>query len=296
MRVPGIHALRAATLAALVALSSPLSAQEPRLYYERDGNGSTVVLVEEWAHDTSSWFLLLPSLRQGHRLIRYDLRGQGRSEAAPDGDYSIDAHLRDLERLLDGLDVSTAHLVGLGIGGRIALEATRTRPDRVRSLTLIQPRLGVGPEDLEWWARLATAWERVGEPSFGEYSSVLVQRWIGSPFATSNRWVPPFYDLMLRRQDAGPLAASLRAWIAAEPPGGSVVRGVPVLVVVGEDGPPPGATLSELVPTAGRLRIPDRRWPIIDAAREIVGPLGEFLSGVDARMEAEQDTRTGEGP
>ncbi len=290
MRGPGFPTLRMAALAALgvtvaLATAAPSWSQEPRLFYERDGGGSTVVLVEEWGHDTSSWFLLLPALRERHRLVRYDLRGQGRSEAPLDEDYSPEAHARDLERILDGLEVRSAHLVGLGLGARVVLEEALARPDRVRSLTLIQPRLGDPSADRDWWARLVVAWERIGEPSLGEYSSVLVQRWIGSPFATSNPWVPPFYDMMLRRQDAKSLAASLRGWLGADPPVGRVARGIPVLVVEGEDGPPPASSLSEVVPMAGRLRIPGSRWPIIDAPRELAGPLREFLERADARMD-----------
>lgn len=290
MRAPGFPALRMVTLAGLgvavaLATAAPSWSQNPRLFYESDGDGSTVVLVEEWGHDTSSWFLLLPALRERHRLVRYDLRGQGRSEVALDGDYSPAAHARDLERILAGLEVRSAHLIGLGLGARIVLEEALARPDRVRSLTLVQPRLGDASADREWWGRLVAAWERVGEPSWGEYSSVLVQRWIGSSFATSNPWVPPFYDMMLRRQDAKSLAASLRGWLESDPPVGTVARGIPVLVVVGGDGPSPATSLSEVVPAAGRLRIPDSRWPIIDAPREVAGPLREFLERADERKD-----------
>ncbi|MDX1661045.1 MAG: alpha/beta hydrolase [Gemmatimonadota bacterium] len=262
------------------------SAQAPRLYYEMDGEGTHLVLIEEGGHDTSSWFLLLPDLRERHRVIRYDLRGQGRSEPAADGEYSPAAHRRDLERILDGLDVGSAHLVGVGRGARIAIEAARARPDRVRSLVLIQPRLEDSADEHAWWSRLAVAWERVGEPSFGEYSSVLVQRWIGSRFATLHPWVPPFYDLMLRRQDAAPLAASLRGWLLAEPPDAGVIRGVPTLVAVGEDGRSPSASLARTVATASRVRIEDSRWPIVDAPRELVDALTRFLAGVDERRPA----------
>lgn len=274
------------TVGVAIAAASPLRAQAPRLFYEQDGEGSPVVLIEEWAHDTSSWFLVLPALRERHRLIRYDLRGQGRSEPAPDGDYSPEAHRRDLERILDGLETEAAHLVGVGMGARIALEEAVTRPERVRSVVLIQPRLDPGDADFAWWERLLSAWERTGGLSFGEYSSVLIQRWVGSRYATLHPWVPPFYDLMLRRQPAAPLGASLRGWLSAGPVEGRVPRGMPVLLVIGEKGPPAGLAVSRAAPGAGRLRLPDSRWPIIDAPRELMGPLQDFLSGADA-MEGE---------
>lgn len=281
-----------AILAIAIAEARPLQAQAPRLFYEQDGHGPPVVLIEEWGHDTSSWFLLLPSLRERHQVIRYDLRGQGRSEPAPSGDYSPEAHRRDLERILEGLGIESAHLIGAGLGARIALEQAMARPDRVRSLVLVQPRLGHDDAERAWWERLLSARERVGDLSFGEYASVLVQRWVGSSFATLHPWVLPFYDLMLRRQAAAPLAESMRGWLAAGPAAGSVPRDIPVLLVVGEKEPASGPDASRAAPGAGRLRLPRSQWPIIDAPRDLAGPLQEFLSRVDARPEA----GGGEGP
>src|SRR5688500_10600750 len=74
---------RASVSLVLLALvgAAPSSAQEPRLFYEEDGDGPPVVLIADWAHDTSTWFRLLPALRPGLRLVRYDLRAHGRSES-----------------------------------------------------------------------------------------------------------------------------------------------------------------------------------------------------------------------
>lgn len=269
-------------LAATVAGASPAGAQAPRLYYEQEGEGPTVILVEEWGHDTSSWFRILPPLRDGYRLVRYDLRGQGRSEPAPDGEYGVEAHRGDLERVMDALGVRSAHLVGLGLGARIAFEEARVRPDRVRSLVLVQPRLSIPGSERAWWERLANAWESVGSPSLGEYSSVLVERWLGTTFATFNAWAPPFYDLMLRRQQAAPLIDALRAWLGVAAPDGVVPREVPVLVVVGEDGPAPTPEESAALSRASRIRIPDSRWPIVDAPGRLVDGVREFLAASEA--------------
>ena len=271
--------------AAIALLATvPALAQEPRLFYETDGEGQAVVFVPDWAHDTGSWFRLLPQLRsEGRWLIRYDLRGQGRSEAPVDGDYSLSAHDADLVRLLDGLGVERAQLVGSGLGGAIALRFALQHPERALAVVAIDPRLGWTAAERDGWERLLGAWERIGGPTLGEYSSVLVERWLGTRFADANPWVVPWYDLMLRRQSASALIASLRAALA----GGvdlSVAAPVdtPTLVVVGEDwsGIRQIDGMERTFPRLWRERLDDSRaQPALDAPGALAERLVEFLDG-----------------
>lgn len=216
----------------LAGLALPAQAQNPGLFYEADGEGPPIVFVPAWAHTTTSWFQLLPELRPAWRLVRYDLRGQGRSDPAPDGDYSLQAHVGDLARLIDALDLERVRLVGAGIGGTVALAYAHRHPDRVVAVAAIGPKVGWTDEERTWWVRFLDAYDRVGRPSFAAYTSVLVDRWFGTTFPTLNPWVVGFYDLMLRRQDPAPLLVSLERWLATdlarEP-----ARDVPVLTVWG---------------------------------------------------------------
>ncbi|MDX1624336.1 MAG: alpha/beta fold hydrolase [Gemmatimonadota bacterium] len=280
---PAVAAIACAS--AVFASADPGRAQEPRLFYEQDGAGSPVVLVPDWAHDTTVWFRVLPRLREGRRLVRYDLRGQGRSEAPEDGDYSLAAHRRDLWRLLDGLDLGRVHLIGAGVGGTVALAFAAESPGRVRSVVAIDPPLRPAEEDLRWWNRFLAAYDRVGRPSLGNYTSVLVERWFGTEFASRHPWVVSFFDLVLRRQRAIPLVSSLGAWLEADPvvvP--EVATPVPVLVVrVGRD---PGRAALDPDLRAGfpRLR---RTWiesgpvPQVEAPGELTREIELFLKDVE---------------
>ncbi len=109
-----------------------------RLYYEVTGGGDAVVLLHGFGCDTRLWNDLAPMLADRYRVVAYDQRGYGRS-TLPAGPY---APHDDLAALLDALDIGRAHLVGLSRGGGIALDATLTYPDRVRSLTLVDAMLG----------------------------------------------------------------------------------------------------------------------------------------------------------
>ena len=264
----------------LLITAATARAQAPRLFYETDGAGTSVVLVPDWAHDTGSWFRLLPLLRvEGRRLIRYDLRGQGRSEVAADGDYSLAAHRADLLRLMDGLGIERAHLVGNGLGASIVIGFTLEHPERVLSVAAVDPRLAWSEPERESWERLLAAWERIGRPTLGEYTSVLVERWVGTEFVVRNGWVVPWYDLMLRRQSAIALIASMRAWMGEEVDLAASRSDIPALIMLGDTGTSRGEAFMAAFPRAWRERLDGSRsqQAALDAPEELADRLEEFL-------------------
>jgi 3-oxoadipate enol-lactonase len=115
-----------------------------KLYYEAEGNGVPVVLVHGLALDTRMWDDQVPALKGIARVVRYDVRGFGRSTRDAETSYS---HAGDLWRLLDHLEIDKAVLVGLSMGGRIVVEATLAAPERVRALVLLDALLDGVPWD-----------------------------------------------------------------------------------------------------------------------------------------------------
>ncbi len=90
--------------------------------------------VTAWAN----WRGLLPTLADRFRAIAYDLSGFGYTERAPGMRYDfMDTWIRQLDSLLDELDVGQADLVGNSFGGAVALHYAHQRPDRVRRLVLM---------------------------------------------------------------------------------------------------------------------------------------------------------------
>lgn len=280
----------AALALALGAPAPPASAQEPRLFYEQDGTGTPVVFVADWAHATGAWFRILPRLRvPGRQLIRYDPRGQGRSEVPVDGAYGPEVHVRDLARLIEGLGLERVHLVGAGTGAATALEYARREPGRVISVTAIAPRIGWSTPEREWWARFLGAYDRVGRPTMGEYSSVLVGRWFASGVVTREEWIEPFYDLMLRRQSAAALIESLWGWLSTDVELGESRVPVPVLVLRGE-GDPGGERDGEIrtaFPWFRRTRLPGvGQRPELEAPGALTAEVNRFLAWADGGAEA----------
>jgi pimeloyl-ACP methyl ester carboxylesterase len=108
-----------------------------RLFYEVRGKGEPVVLIHGGQLDSRMWDDQFDRFAKRYRVLRYDVRGYGGSRRG-DRPYS-DAE--DLAALLDYVGMPKAHLVGLSLGGRIALDFTLFRPTRVTSLTLSGPGL-----------------------------------------------------------------------------------------------------------------------------------------------------------
>jgi pimeloyl-ACP methyl ester carboxylesterase len=104
-----------------------------RLYYEALGKGPAVVLVHGGLNDSRLWDDQMQPLAQSFRVVRYDLRGFGKS-AAPTGQYWP---TEDLRALLDYLKIEKATVVGLSLGGIVAADFAFEHPERVERLVFV---------------------------------------------------------------------------------------------------------------------------------------------------------------
>lgn len=108
------------------------------LRYVREGSGDPVLLLHGYLFGADWWRPQMETLRDGFDVIAVDLRGQMRSPAPDDPDgYDLWNQAEDIRGLLDALGVGSAHIVGLSMGGMIALRLTLRHPERVRSLVLM---------------------------------------------------------------------------------------------------------------------------------------------------------------
>jgi 3-oxoadipate enol-lactonase len=106
------------------------------IYHEVHGDGEPVLLIGGLGSELSMFGGIVARLAQGSKVIAFDNRGAGRSDK-PDTPYSIEMMAGDTLGLMDVLGISRAHLVGISMGGSIALELALGHPDRVQGLVLV---------------------------------------------------------------------------------------------------------------------------------------------------------------
>ena len=122
-------------MATLQPEASFLNVQGAPLYYEVAGQGYPLLLIHAGVADSSMWDEQFEAFAGQYKVIRYDLRGFGKSEF-PAGLF---ANHEDPAALLKSLNVKRAHVIGISFGGYIALDFTFTHPEMVGSLVLVAP-------------------------------------------------------------------------------------------------------------------------------------------------------------
>lgn len=148
--------------------SGTLETNGARIYYEVDGTGAPVIMLHAGIANLRMWDGQVAALKDAYRVIRYDLRGFGRT----DTDAVEFSNRADVAAVLDHLGERSAHVVGLSRGAAIALDFVIEYPDRARSLVAAAGGIGgyqspdAAPESIfeqpeKWWE--AKDWERLAE-------------------------------------------------------------------------------------------------------------------------------------
>jgi pimeloyl-ACP methyl ester carboxylesterase len=120
-----------------------------RLYYEIAGSGHPLVLIHGSTLETRMWDDQFATFAQHYTVVRYDLRGFGQS-ALPTGEPY--ARHDDLKTLLDDLEIAHAYILGLSMGGSIAVDFALAYPQATDALILVGSRLGGWQPDPEFAA------------------------------------------------------------------------------------------------------------------------------------------------
>jgi pimeloyl-ACP methyl ester carboxylesterase len=111
--------------------------------------GPPVVLLHGITGHARTWDDLAARLAPPCRAIALDLRGHGDSTPASDGDYTVGALAGDFAAFVDALGLSRFALVGLSLGGRVAIAYAGARPERVERLVVVDIGPDIAPEGLQ---------------------------------------------------------------------------------------------------------------------------------------------------
>lgn len=106
------------------------------IYYEIHGNGEPLLLIMGLGGDISEYKSVIGGFAKNYQVIAFDNRGAGRSDK-PSTPYSMEIMAHDAVRLLDELGIAEANVLGISMGGRIALAFALNFPERVKRLILV---------------------------------------------------------------------------------------------------------------------------------------------------------------
>jgi len=169
--------------------------------YEIDGpeGAPWLVFSNSLATDLSMWEPQVAELRGAFRLLRYDQRGHGGTEAPP-GRYSFDQLVDDAVTLLDALAIGRVHFSGLSMGGATALGLALRQPERVgRVIVADSPCASSQASARQWEERIAIAAKDGMEPLV----EATIQRWFSPQTLARN---PPHLDKVRAMIRATPVA------------------------------------------------------------------------------------------
>jgi 3-oxoadipate enol-lactonase len=247
-------------------------------HYALSGHESAplVVLAHSLGTNLGLWDPQAAALDKTHRILRYDLRGHGRSSVTR-GAYTIEQLARDALALLDGLGAPRAHFCGLSIGGLIGMWLGANAPERIARLALCNTsaRIGTLPR---WNARI----ESVAARGMAGISSEVLERWFTPAFRER---APDAFEKTRRTLEAtspeGYVACSLAIRDADLRGIVSGIR-VPTLVISGNHDPATtpaeGRWLAEAIPGARYVELEASHLSSLEAAHAFNAELASFLA------------------
>ena len=260
-----------------------------QLFYDLTGPAAAPVVVFSNSLGTTleMWDAQVRALASRYRCLRYDTRGHGRSPAGERA-VTIDALADDLVGLLDALEIETAHVVGLSLGGMTAQAFGVRYPQRTASLVLMATAAHLPP---------AEAWDQRVQLVRSEGMTAIVDTVVGRWFtadtlALSPEIVRPIRDrvLALDRQGYAACCLAVRDMDLREQIGAITV---PTLVVAGEDDPVTPLEMAENIVA----RIPGAELTVVPEAAHLVAveqadAVSELLLEFLARMAGEGEPAT----
>lgn len=201
------------------------------LHYRLAGPAAApaLVLVNSLGTDARIWDAVIARLSRVYRVLSYDKRGHGLSDA-PDGDYSLSDHLDDLTGLLDHLGLGPVLLAGVSVGGLVTQGMALHHPERLQAIVLCNtaPRMG----DAAMWRNRIAA---VREKGMASIADAVMERWFSADFRARDPDAVGGWRNLLLRCDAGGYAATCATLRDADLSEAVAAIDVPTLIVAGAD-------------------------------------------------------------
>ena len=245
-----------------------------RLWYDESGSGPAVLLLHGGLGDSGLWEPVVPFLAERFRTIRTDLRFFGRS-VGPAGPWSWHD---DVVGLLDELGVERAALVGLSLGGKLALDIALAHPERLWAVVGVAP--GLGGHEGDAYTEEHEARFEAAEDKTEAMLEIDLEVW--APLGADER----IRELWHATPDANPLPDGVEP---LEPPGAPAKErlgelAVPTLVVTAAHDPAGfreiGPLVASAAPNARHVELDSDHYVTLREPELVARTVVEFLESV----------------
>ena len=146
------------------------------LHFDQTGEGPAIVFVHGGQMDSRMWDEQVRSFSKDHRVLRFDVRGYGRSGGIKNAYASHD----DLDTFVETLGLPAFTLVGLSLGGRIAIDYALDHADRLNALVLVAP----GLTGWEWSGPDHAFFDDIVTAAQAGNTARAVELWLECPYMT----------------------------------------------------------------------------------------------------------------
>ena len=238
-----------------------------------------LLLIHSLGTSLEMWAPQAAALAGAFRVISYDLRGHGLSEATA-GDYSLALLAGDAIGLLDALGIERAHVAGVSLGGMIAQTLGIEHGRRLRSLVLGDTASQIGPRS-NWDTRAAT----IRADGMASIVDMILARWFTPEWLETSPEIARGFGAMLRRMPAEAYVSASFAVRDGDTTAGLGRIACPTLVLVGDQDvstpPAAAAALAAAIPGA-RLTVIERaaHIPTVERPAEVTAAMLQFLTGL----------------
>jgi 3-oxoadipate enol-lactonase len=242
-----------------------------RLWYDEAGSGEVVLLLHGGLGDSGLWEPVVPFLAEHYRTIRTDLRFFGRS-TGPAVPWSWE---EDVVGALDELGIERAALVGLSLGGRIALDIALEYPSRLWAVVGVAP--GLSGHDAVAYTEEHEARYEAAEEKLEAMMEIDFEVW--APLGADDR----IRQLWRATPDASPLPDGVEA---REPPGPPAKERlgelrVPTLVVTASHDPAGfreiGPLVANAAPNARHVEVDSDHYLTLREPELVASIIRDFL-------------------
>ena len=200
---------------------------------EGPANAPVVTMSHSLATDLGMWDPTVSALTGRFRVLRYETRGHGKTEA-PTGAYTLDQLADYALALLKALGIARTHWVGLSMGGMIGQTLALKAPQVLASLSLCDTSSRIPPEaKTQWQDRIETAKTQGMEPLV----EPTLARWFTEPFRKSRKDVVDRVATMIRTTPVAGYVGCCHAISALDLTDKIGAIKVPTIAIVGEDDP-----------------------------------------------------------